>query len=99
MATATPVRINSGTRTIQLDRSKVKRELIQKTSGVTAAHIHDPMNSSAIGPTGDITRNPNPRGSSNRFIDERTARNVQNAKMKRSSSLLSLQWGWAFGAA
>src|SRR5207302_154796 len=95
MAITMPIRISSGMRVIHVDRSSVKRLLNQNTNGVATAHSHDSMNSSAIGPAGEIMRKPNPRGSRMRFTDDSVARNVQNAKMKRSSRLLNLQRGLA----
>ena len=95
MAMAMPIRISIGMRVIHVDRSSAKRLLNQKTSGVAKAQSHDSMYSSAIGPAGDAMRKPKPRGSRTRFTAESVARNVQNAKMKRSSRLLNLQRGLA----
>src|SRR5258706_6490920 len=80
-----PIASRAGTCTTQRDRSMLKRLLSQKTNGVSTAQIHDSMNASAIGPTGEIPRKPNPRGSRRRLTEASVASDVQKTKMRNSS--------------
>ena len=87
-----PTTTRSTARNSQFDRSALKRLLSQKITGVNAAHTHASTNAITIGAVGDI-RKPNPRGSRTRFTEDKTARKVQNAKIRASSRVLSLHRG------
>ena len=73
------------------ERSRPKRLLNQKTSGVHAAQTHASMKMSATGPAGDITRNPKARGSRSRLTAVTVASEVQKMKMRTSSRELRRQ--------
>src|SRR5258706_7130588 len=81
----TPIASSAGTCTTHRDRLRLKRLLSQKTNGVSTAQIHDSMNASAIGPTGEMPRKPKPRGSRRRLTDASVASDVQKTKMRNSS--------------
>src|SRR3954451_12620040 len=66
-------------------RSRPTRPPSHQIAGVSAAQSHASIKGRVSSPAGEMSRKPKPRGSSQRLAAVRSARNVQKAKMARTS--------------